>query len=56
MLAHDILVIAQSLGLKVDMVPGKGPVLETATTEAEVAALNVENTEEFFRYASFEVF
>jgi len=45
-------VIAQSLGLQVDMVPGKGPVLQTATTQAEVAALNVENTEEFFRYAT----
>ena len=51
-LFSDILVIAQSLGLKVVMVPGKGPVLQTATTEAEVAALNVENTEEFFHYAA----
>ena len=31
---------------------GKGPELQTATTEAEVVALNVENTEEFFRYAT----
>ena len=51
-LFSDILVIAQSLGLQVVMVPGKGPVLQTATTEAEVAALNVENTEEFFHYAA----
>ena len=51
-LFSDILVIAQSLGLQVVMVPGKGPVLQTVTTEAEVAALNVENTEEFFHYAA----
>lgn len=52
-LFSDILVIAQSLGLGVEMVPGKGPVIDRPVrTAADVAALSTERTAEFFRYAT----
>lgn len=52
-LFSDILVIAQSLGLGVDMVPGVGPVIDRPiVSDADVAALRPEATEEFFQYAT----